>query len=146
MTRDVNEITEKIIGCAIKVHRALGPGLLASAYEACLVYELMDAGFKVERQKPIPVRYREIELDCGYRLDLLVEELVIVELKAVDSLNSIPEAQMMSYLKLSGLTVGLLVNFNVERLTKGLRRIVMNHRDNPSQNSASSAVHSSLEC
>jgi GxxExxY protein len=120
----LNRITETIIGAAIDVHRALGPGLLESAYEACLVFELVERGLKVEQQKPLPVVYREVKLDCGYRLDLLVEETVIVEIKAVDNLMPIHEAQLLSHLKLSGCKVGLLINFNVKVLKNGIRRLV----------------------
>jgi GxxExxY protein len=123
----LNKITEAIIGAAIEVHRNLGPGLLESAYEACLVFELGDReGLKVERQKPLRVHYRGISLDCGYRLDLFVNELVIVELKSVDKLLPIHEAQMLSYLKLSGCKVGLLINFNVKTLKSRIRRVVHN--------------------
>jgi GxxExxY protein len=120
----LNQITEAIIGAAIKVHRALGPGLLESAYEACLLFELTQQGLKVERQKELPVVYREVVLDCGYRLDLLVEDCVIVEVKAVDALAPIHKAQLLSYLKLSGCKVGLLINFNVTVLKNGIRRVV----------------------
>ncbi|MBI3949644.1 MAG: GxxExxY protein [Acidobacteria bacterium] len=120
----LNRITENIIGAAIDVHRALGPGLLESAYEACLFFELVERGLKVEQQKPLPVVYREIKLDCGYRLDLVVEEKVIVEIKSVDHLMPIHEAQLLSYLKLSGCKVGLLINFNVKVLKNGIRRMV----------------------
>jgi len=125
----LNEVTENIMGAAIEVHRALGPGLLESAYEACLAYELGKRGFKVERQWPLPVVYREVKLDCGYRIDLLVEESVIVELKAVEKLAPIHEAQLLSYLKLSGCRVGLLINFNVKVLKNGVRRIINNFPD-----------------
>jgi GxxExxY protein len=119
-----NGISAKIIGCAIEVHRELGPGLLESAYEACLAYELAQLGLKVERQKPLPVVYREVKLDCGYRMDMLVEDLVVVELKAVEKLDRIHEAQRLSYLKLSGCRLGLLINFNVRCLKDGIRRFV----------------------
>lgn len=122
--QDLNEITRKIIGGAIDVHRALGPGLLESAYEACLAFELAERGLKVEQQKPLPVMYKEVRLDCGYRLDLLVEDAVIVELKAVSGLAPIHKAQLLSYLKLSGCKVGLLINFNVKVLREGLCRLV----------------------
>ncbi len=121
---NLNRITESIIGAAIEVHRALGPGLLESAYEACLTFELTQRGLKVEQQKPLPVVYREVKVDCGYRLDLLVEEAVIVEVKAVDRLMPIHQAQLLSYLKLSGCKVGLLFNFNVRVLKDGIRRVV----------------------
>jgi GxxExxY protein len=120
----LNELTEKIIGAAIRVHRELGPGLLESTYEVCLSYELTEAGSVVERQVALPVRYRGVNLDCGYRIDLLVERVVIVELKAVDRLEPIHEAQLLSYLKLSGCNVGLLINFNVKILRNGIRRMI----------------------
>ena len=120
----LNEITEAIIGAAIEVHRVLGPGLLESAYEACLAFELAQRGLRVEQQKPLPVVYREVKLDAGYRLDLVVEDTVIVEIKAVDRLERIHEAQLLSYLRLSGYRIGLLINFNVTLLKNGLKRIV----------------------
>ena len=120
----LNHITDQVIGAAIEVHRALGPGLLESAYEACLTFELAQRGLKVEPQKPLPVVYKEVHLDCGYRLDLLVENAVIVEIKAVESLAPIHQAQLLSYLRLSGCKVGLLINFNVRILKDGLRRLV----------------------
>jgi GxxExxY protein len=120
----INEITETIIGSAIAVHKSLGPGLLESAYEACMAFELADRGVSVERQKALPVVYRNVKLDCGYRLDLLVEEKVIVELKAIDRLLPIHSAQLLSYLKLSKCKVGLLINFNVKILKNGLCRII----------------------
>ena len=126
MKERLNKLTETIIGAAIEVHKELGPGLLESAYEACLIYELVQRGLKVEKQKELPVVYRGVRIDCGYRLDLLVEDLAIVELKAIEKLERIHEAQVMSYLKLSGKHVGLLINFNVLQLVKGLKRIVMN--------------------
>jgi len=121
----INQVTEKIIGAAINVHRALGPGLLESAYEACLAFELVEGGLKVEQQKPIPVIYKTVRLDCGYRLDLLVNNIVIVEIKSVDHLMPIHEAQLLSYLKLSGCRVGLLINFNVKMLKEGIRRLIL---------------------
>ena len=126
MAMDINAITEAIIGAAIAVHRALGPGLLESAYEQCLVYELRRRGLNVVTQKRMPVRYGDVNLDCGYRLDLLVEDCVIVEVKAVEKLDAIHEAQLISYLKLSGCKVGLLINFNVKTLKDGIRRFVNN--------------------
>ena len=122
--QDLNKITEKIISGAISVHKELGPGLLESAYEACLVYELVSQNMRVERQKGLPLRYRGIELDCGYRLDLLVEEAIIVEIKAIEKLEPIHEAQLLSYLKLSKCPVGLLINFNVKVLKEGIHRLV----------------------
>lgn len=134
----LNRITESIIGAAIDVHRGLGPGLLESAYEACLAFELAQRGLKVEQQKPLPVVYKDVKLDCGYRLDLLVEDAVIVEIKAVDRLAPIHKAQLLSYLKLTGCKVGLLLNFNVQVLKHGIRRVVNNFPD--SALSANSAV------
>jgi GxxExxY protein len=116
-------ISGAVIGCAIEVHRFLGPGLLESAYESCLVYELGARGCRVERQRGLPVVYRGIRIDCGYRLDLVVDEVVIVEVKAVESLQPIHSAQLLSYLKLSGLPLGLLINFNVGLLKQGIRRL-----------------------
>ena len=129
MVKDLNKITEAIISSAIAVHRELGPGLLESAYEACLTYELIERGFLAERQKALPITYREVSLDCGYRIDLLVENQIIVELKTVESLAPIHEAQLLSYLKLSGCAVGLLINFNVRVLKNGIRRIVNNLKE-----------------
>ena len=127
--RMLNQITDAIIGAAIEVHRNLGPGLLESAYEACLAFEIAERGFKIERQKPLPVIYRKTKLDCGYRLDILVENKAIVEIKSIDSLEPIHKAQLLSYLKLSGCKVGLLINFNVTILKKGIIRMVNNFPD-----------------
>ena len=124
MAHRLNDITREIIGAAIAVHRELGPGMLESAYEACLAYELVQRGFKVERQKEVPIRYREVTLDCAYRIDLLVEDKVVVEVKALESLHPVHEAQLLSYLRLSGHKVGLLINFNVRVLKTGIRRVV----------------------
>lgn len=118
-----NEISEKIIGCAIRVHKALGPGLLESSYLECLYYELKKSGLKVEKQKALPLIYNEVKLEIGYHLDLLVEGKVVVELKAIEALNDIHSAQVITYLKLSGCKLGLLMNFNVLRLVDGLKRI-----------------------
>ncbi len=124
---EVNQLTEVIIGAAIEVHRHLGPGLLESTYEICLAYELERLGLLVERQKQLSVRYKEIMLNQGYRIDLLVNELVIVELKAVDTILPVHEAQLLSYLKHSGCKVGLLFNFNVKLLKNGgIHRFMMN--------------------
>lgn len=120
----MDSLSEKIIGAAIRVHRELGPGLLESAYEACLAYELRDSGLLVESQKPLPVVYRGVQLDCGYRLDLVVENQIILELKAVEKLLPIHEAQLLSYLKLSGLNRGLLINFHSQLLKDGIKRLV----------------------
>jgi GxxExxY protein len=120
MERDrLNALTDKIIGAAIDVHRALGPGLLESAYEACLVFELIERGLKVERQKPLPLVYRGITLDCAYRMDIVVNDDVIVEVKAVQKLDRVHEAQMISYLRLYQKHVGLIFNFNVKWLSSG---------------------------
>jgi GxxExxY protein len=121
-----NELATAIIGCALKVHKALGAGLLESAYEACLFYELTKAGLKVERQKGLPLVYEEVNLECGYRVDLLVEDKIIVELKAVESISSLHAAQTLTYLKLSHCKLGLIINFNVLLLKDGIRRIVNN--------------------
>jgi GxxExxY protein len=121
---ELREITEGIIGAAIEVHRELGPGLLESAYEACLAYELSRRGFDVLRQVPLPLVYKEVRLDAAYKVDLLVERSVIIEVKAVDKLDPIHEAQLLSYLRLSGCHVGLLINFNVRVLKEGIKRMV----------------------
>src|SRR5712692_3623572 len=134
----LNGISEQVIGAAIDVHRIIGPGLLESAYEACLVFELRERGFKVEQQKPLPVVYKNVKLDCGYRLDLVIEDRVIVEIKAVEKLTSVHEAQLLSYLRLYGGSVGLLINFHVSVLKNGVRRIV--HQFPDSAISATSAV------
>ena len=119
---ELNQITGKIIGCAIEVHKHLGPGLLESAYEECLVYELRSIGLKAEKQKPVPVVYKEIHLDCGYRIDILVENTVIVELKTADRFSPVHEAQILTYMKFAHKPVGLLINFNVTALINGIRR------------------------
>jgi len=124
-----NEITKLVIGFAIEVHRALGPGLLESAYEECLCYELAKGEIRFLRQVALPVRYKGITLDCGYRMDLLLVDLVIVEIKAVESLCPIHEAQLLTYLKLAEKPVGLLINFNVPVLKEGLKRIVNRFAD-----------------
>jgi GxxExxY protein len=116
------QLTSEIIGCAINVHRILGPGLLESAYEECLSYELKKSGFLIERQKPVPIIFKEIKLECGYRIDILVENTVILELKSVDELAPIHEAQILTYLKFSERKIGLLMNFNVTILKNGLKR------------------------
>ena len=121
-----NKITEAIIGAAISVHRELGPGLLESAYEACLFYELRQLGLSVERQKPLPVVYKEVSLDCGYRLDLVVESFIIVELKAIEKVTPLHKAQLLSYLELAKCPLGLLINFNVYVLKDGVHRLVNN--------------------
>jgi len=131
-TQSFNELTERVIGACIDIHRALGPGLLESAYEECLCHELSMAGVGFERQISLPVQYKDVKLDCGYRLDLVVEEKLIVELKAVEQLLPIHEAQLLTYLKLSELTLGLLVNFNVPVLKSGIRRVANKFQDSAS--------------
>ena len=120
----INFLTEKVIGCAIEVHKAIGPGLLESAYEECLCYELAQNGLKFERQVPLPVVFKGVKLDCGYKLDIIVENTVIIELKAVDRIIAIHEAQLLSYLRMLDLRVGLILNFHSSVLKQGIRRIV----------------------
>lgn len=122
----LNDITGQIVDSAMKVHTVLGPGLLESAYQACLAFELRKRGFRVTTQVPVPVVYEEVQVEVGYRADLLVEESVIVELKAVEKLAEVHEAQLQTHLKFSGLKVGLLINFNEHHLKNGIRRRV-NH-------------------
>jgi GxxExxY protein len=119
---ETNKITGEIVDASLSVHTALGPGLLESAYEACLAYELRSRGFQVEQQKSLPIVYGTVKLDCGYRLDLLVNDEVIVELKAIDFLQSIHHAQLLSYLRLSRKHIGLLINFHELRLKDGIHR------------------------
>jgi GxxExxY protein len=120
----MNGITESIIGAAIQVHRALGPGLLESAYQACLAHELTKRNLRVEIQKPLPLVYEQVKLDCGYRIDLLVDGEVVVEIKSVDGVAPVHEAQVITYLKLSGCKLGLLINFNVPALKDGIHRFI----------------------
>ena len=120
-----DELSSKVIGCAIEVHRELGPGLLESTYEQCLAYELSQAKIPFKLQLELPVEYKEIRLDCGYRIDLMVDERLIIELKSVDQLLSIHSAQILTYMKLAGVGVGLLINFNIEVLRRGVRRFVL---------------------
>jgi GxxExxY protein len=136
---EVNEVSGAVVDSAMKVHSALGPGLLESAYEACLVRELRKRGLKVECQVSIPVRYEGETLDIGYRADLIVEGCVLVELKSVETVLPIHKAQLLSYLRLSGKQVGLLINFNVEHLKNGIKRVI-NSRPKFSVPSASSAL------
>ena len=123
MRDELHSISGAILDAAIAVHRELGPGLLENAYEACLEFELIDRGFRVERQKELPVVYRAVRVDCGFRLDLLVNDLVIVELKAVEKSEPIHTAQVLTYLKLTRLHLGLLINFNATRLVDGYKRL-----------------------
>jgi len=120
----LTRITDSVIGAAMKVHTVLGPGLLESAYEACLAHELVKRHLRVEQQKPLPVVYEAVRLDCAYRLDMLVESAMIVEIKAVETLARIHEMQLLSYLRLSGCKVGLLINFHSVLLKSGIRRVV----------------------
>jgi GxxExxY protein len=120
----INQLSKDIIGAAIEVHRHLGPGLLESTYEACLVFELRQAGIPVEPQKPLPIVYKGLELPEAYRLDLLVADTIVVELKAVDKLEKIHEAQLLTYLRLTGRWLGLLINFNTVLLKDGVKRLV----------------------
>jgi len=122
---NINDLTGEIIGAAIEVHKALGPGLMESVYEECLCHEFDLRRIHYKRQQAIPVEYKGVKLDCGYRIDLVVEGLVILELKSVDSLQPIHEAQLLTYLKLTGLKVGLLINFNVPVLRDGIRRLII---------------------
>lgn len=128
---DANKLTEQIIGCAIKVHRSLGPGLLESAYQECLFFELKKAGLLVEKEKPLPLVYDDVKLDCGYRIDLLFENQIVIELKSVEILNDVHTAQVLTYLKLSNCKIGLLINFNVIQLTSGLKRLYNKYYKEP---------------
>ena len=124
MMMDINELSSRIIGAAIEVHKALGPGLLESAYAECICYELSIGGLSLERQKPLAVQYKGINLDCGYRLDVVVEDAIILELKSCEKIEPIHKAQLLTYLKLSGFKLGLLLNFNVTLMREGIVRIV----------------------
>ena len=143
-----NAVTEKVIGAAIEVHRCLGPGLLESAYEECLCYELSQLGLRFERQVRLPVQYKGLKLDCGYRMDLVVEDTVLVEIKAIEGLLPVHSAQLLTYLKSSGKRVGLLINFNVPILAKGLKRMVNQYPESSSlrfsQRLSDSAVNGRL--
>ena len=121
----INEVTEAIIGAAIEVHRTLGPGLLESAYQECLARELTLRQIAFEREKPLPLEYKGVKLDCGYRLDFLIAEMVVVEVKAADSLPPISQAQLLTYLKLGGWKVGLIINFHAPLLKEGIKRLVL---------------------
>lgn len=126
VAKDENELSRIILDAAFRVHSALGPGLLENAYEACLAYELRSVGLKVQTQLPMPLVYREVKLEVGYRLDIVVEDLVVIEIKAVDALAPIHHAQLLCYLKLSGRKLGLLINFNEISLRHGIKRVVNN--------------------
>lgn len=119
-----NELATKIIGHAIEVHTSLGPGLLESVYQECLYYKLVKEGHKVEKEKAMPIIFEEVKIDCGYRIDLLVDDTILIELKSVESLNDVHLAQTLTYLKLGGFKLGLLINFNVFRLKDGIKRVI----------------------
>jgi GxxExxY protein len=133
-----NEISNKVIGSCIEVHRILGPGLLESAYRECLYYELKSANLLVEKERPMPLVYKEVKLDHGYRLDILVEKKLVVEIKTVEALTDVHLAQMLTYLKLGDFRLGLLVNFHVELLKQGLRRVINNGRGYSATNALAS--------
>ncbi len=120
---NIEEIAKKVIGCAIKVHKALGPGLLESAYKECLYYEMIKAGLFVEKEKPMPLIYEEVKLEIGYRIDLLVEKKLVIEIKSKEALNDVDLAQTLTYLKIGDFRLGLLINFNVTLLKNGLKRV-----------------------
>jgi GxxExxY protein len=136
------ELTQRVIGCAMKVHSGLGPGLLESAYQECLCFELIKAGLFVENQKPMPLVYSQVKLDCGYRVDIMVERRLILEIKSVEAINDIHLTQVLTYLRLANCRLALLMNFNVLHLREGIRRVVNKYDDSASsaKTSASSAV------
>ena len=125
MKREFSELSNRVIGCAIEVHRILGPGLLESTYQQCLAHELKLNGIGFSLEHPLPVEYKGLHLDCGYRIDVLVENQIILELKSVEEIKGIHQAQLLTYLRLSGVKQGFLINFNVERLVDGLRSFVL---------------------
>jgi GxxExxY protein len=125
MKREFSELSNRVIGCAIEVHRILGPGLLESTYQQCLAHELKLNGLGFTLEHPLPVEYKGLHLDCGYRIDVLVENQIILELKSVEEIKGIHQAQLLTYLRLSGIKQGFLINFNVERLVDGLRSFVL---------------------
>lgn len=122
---EFESLSKDVLGAAIEVHKYLGPGLLESAYKERLSYELLQRGYRIERQKPVPVVYKEIKLECGYRIDILVEDKIVLELKSVDSFNPVHEAQILTYMKFAQKRVGLLINFNVTLLKNGIKRYVL---------------------
>ena len=122
---EFDKLSNQVIGCALQVHKALGPGLLESAYEQCLAHELSLAGIPFKLQFPLPVNYKNIKLDCGYRMDLLVDDKLVVELKSVDKITGVHQSQILTYMKLSEMKTGLLINFNVELLKSGIKRFVL---------------------
>lgn len=119
-----NEISNKIVGLALEVHKALGPGLLESAYKECLAYKIKQAGLVVDKEKPMPLVFEEVKLECGYRIDLLVENKVVIEIKSVETLNDVHLAQILTYMKLGNYKLGLLINFNVSLLKNGIKRVI----------------------
>lgn len=121
---EINEISGDIIGCCIEIHKELGPGLLESAYEECLAYELSNSGLFFERQKPLPIRYKEIQIEYGYRMDFIVENQVVVELKSVEIINNVHTAQILTFMRFSEMNAGLLINFNVSVLKNGIKRFI----------------------
>jgi GxxExxY protein len=127
--KEINRLTERIIGAAIDVHKALGPGLLESAYETCLSHELNLRNIRFHRQVPLPIVYKGISLDCSYRVDLLVDERVVLEIKSVEQISNIHKAQILTYLRLGGWNIGLILNFNVPLMIKGVYRFVQNLDD-----------------
>jgi GxxExxY protein len=122
---EIEKVFKTLLDCSFRVHTALGPGLLESAYEACMYYELVQSGLHVEKQIPLPLVYQEVKLDAGYRVDLLIENKVVVEIKSIDALADIHMAQILTYMKLSGCKLGLLVNFNVRHLKDGIKRVIL---------------------
>ncbi len=126
---NLKELTESVIACAMEVHRSLGPGLLELAYEQCLCHEMKIRGLPFERQVALPVKYKGVSLDCGYRIDILVDKRVILEIKTVDSISKVHVAQLLTYLKMLDLRVGLLLNFNVDLLKNGIQRVVNNYEE-----------------
>jgi len=137
----LNDLSGKVIGACIEIHRELGPGLLESAYEECLAYELSNSGFHFDRQRALPVRYKEVELDCSYRLDFVVEDALVLELKAVTELHPIHEAQLLTYLKLDKKSLGLLINFNVPTLKQGVKRVACGDLFRPENGGRSHAMN-----
>ena len=140
----LKDLTEEILGAAIAVHRELGPGLLESAYEECLCHELALKNIQFVRQRPMPIRYKGVLLDCGYRLDLLIEDRIVVEIKSIEAVNEVHEAQLLSYLKLGDWPVGFLINFNVARLVDGITRRVRSSPKTPLRELRASAVKNNL--
>jgi len=122
---EFDELSNRVIGCALEVHRELGPGLLESTYEQCLAHELKLNGIRFELQHPLPVKYKSVRLECGYRVDVLVEDKLIIELKSVEQMKGIHEAQLLTYMRLAGVKIGLLINFNVTKLKNGIKRFVL---------------------